>query len=117
MLESVTIAIAWGALGLLAGAFVPAAVGYSILFLRRHGRHFKTFLRLGGRLLVAFFLLGVMFQLIMVSTEMLGASSDLRSGLELNSYLVGGVFGFWGTTVGLVVGFRRARKRRGATQH
>ena len=116
MLETVTIAIALGAFGLLAGAFVPAAVAYSILFLRRHGRQLRTFLRLGGRLLVGLSILGVMTNLILISTTMLGASGELRSDLEINSYLVGGQIGFWGSIVALIVGIRRARKDRGATQ-
>jgi hypothetical protein len=115
MLESVTIAIALGAFGFLAGAFLPAVVAYSILFLRKHGRQLKTFLRLGGRLFAALLILGVVSMLIMTVTKMLGGSGELTSDLERNSYLVGGQIGFWGAIAGLVVGMRRARKSRGAT--
>ena len=115
MLESVTIAIAFGAFGFLAGAFLPAVVAYSILFLRKHGRQLKTFLRLGGRLFAALLILGVVSMLIMTVTEMLGGSAgELTSDLETNSYLIGVQIGFWGAIVGLVVGMRRARKSRGA---
>lgn len=113
MLETVTIAIALGAFGLLAGAFVPGAVAYSILFLRRHGRQLRTFLRLGGRLLVALLVFGLMSNLILIGTTMFGASGELKSDLELNSYLVGGQIGFWGSIVALIVGIRRARRDRG----
>ena len=115
MLESVTIAIAFGAFGFLVGAFLPAVVAYSILFLRKHGRQLKTFLRLGGRLFAALLILGVVSMLIMTVTEILGGSGELTSDLERNSYLVGSQIGFWGAIVGLVVGMRRARKSRAAT--
>jgi hypothetical protein len=117
MLETVTIAIGLGAFGLLIGAFVPAGVAYSILFLRRHGRQLRTFLRLGGRLLAALFVLGAISGLIMTSTKMLGPFSDeLQPGFEFVSYLIGGQIGFWGGIVALIVGIRRGRADRGATQ-
>jgi len=113
MLETVTITIVLGAFGLLAGAFVPGAVAYSILFLRRHGRQLRMFLRLGGRLLVVFLVFAVVSNLILIATKMLGASGELKSDLELTSYLVGGQIGFWGSIVALIFGIRRARKDRG----
>jgi len=115
MLESVTVAIAMGAFGLLSGAFFPALVAYAILFLRRHGYQLKTFLRLGGRFLAAFLLLGLMSGLIVTVIELLGADK-MESDLEINSFAVGANIGFWGAIAGLIFGIRRARKSVGATQ-
>jgi hypothetical protein len=112
MLETATIAIALGAFGLLAGAFMPGVVAYSILFLRSHGHQLRTFLRLGGRLLVVFLVFAVASNLILIAAKMLGASGLFESDLETNSYLIGGHIGFWGSVVALIIGIRRARKDR-----
>jgi hypothetical protein len=116
MLETVTIAIASGAFGLLAGALIPAGVAYSILFLRRHGRKLRTFLRLGGRLLVAMFVLGAILSVLSAITGMLGASVELQSAMQTKSYFIGVQIGFWGGIVALIVGIRKGRADRGATQ-
>jgi hypothetical protein len=115
MLENVTIVIGLGAFGLLAGAFIPGVVAYSILFLRRHGRQLRTLLRLGGRLLAAFFVLGVISELILQGTIMLGGGPG-PPDLESNSLIAGANIGFWGSVVALIVGIRRGRSDRDATQ-
>jgi hypothetical protein len=118
MLKTVTIAIGLGALGLVVGAMVPAGVAYSILFLRRHGRQLRTFLRLGGRLLVASFVLVAITSLILIGINMLGHSGELfqPGSDEFMYYSIGGQIGFWGGIVALIAGIRRGRADRGATQ-
>jgi hypothetical protein len=116
MLETFTIAISLGSLGLVAGAFVPAGVGYAILFLRQHGIHLRTFLSLGGRLLAAILVFGGIFSLVLMVTKLLGGSGEVENDLEFISYVVGGQIGFWGSIVAFVIGFRRGRTDRGATQ-
>ena len=116
MLESATIAVVAAAYGLLNGAFLPAAVAYAILFLRKQGRQPKTFLRLAGRLLAAFVALGIVSAFLVSTMKMLGASGTMESDLETQAFLVGANIGFWGAILGLVIGSRRARKRAGATQ-
>jgi len=121
MLESITAVIAFGAFGLLTGAFVPAAVGYVILFLRKHGLRLKTFLRLGGRLVVAFLVLMLMPVAIWATFTLLGTSSEIMTSergenIFVTSIVVGGQIGFWGVVVGLIVGIRKARKSARATE-
>jgi len=116
MLETISVAIVVGVLGLLLGAFLPGAVVYSILFLRRHGRGMRVYLRLGGRLLLTFFVLSIILGLVFGTSDLLGASGDLESDLGLNSYLVGFGIGLWGSIVAIAVGIRRGRRGRSAAQ-
>jgi hypothetical protein len=111
MLKTFTIAISLGALGLLAGACLPALVAYSILYVRRNGRQLRTFLRLGGILLAALFVIGGIVNLVLISLDHL---NDLD--FDSRPYFIGIRIGFWGSIVALVIGFRRGRRNRGATQ-
>ena len=108
MLDSVTIAVIGGAMGFLSGAFLPAVVAYAILFVRRHGRHVRTFLGLGWRLLVALLLFSLAVGLLVGILHVLGVSDE--RALESNSLFVSVQIGFWGSIVALIVGRRMARK-------
>lgn len=109
MLRSVTTTIAALALGLIAGSMFPAMVAYSILFVRRNGRHFKTVLRLVGRVFLIILIFGLIFDAFIFLPRMFGGSETDILGPY---YLIGFGVSFIGSIVGLVIGARRGRKRQ-----
>jgi len=107
-----TLAIGYGASGLLIGLLLPGLVAYSVLFFRREGLHLKTVLRFCGRVLLGFFvyiiLLAIVFNLA-IWVEGPGNAATEKVGLT--SFMSGFMVGFFGAVGGLVIGVRRARRR------
>lgn len=117
MVDSLSVAIVSGTLGLLSGVWLPAATAYSILFVRRQRFDFARGLRLGGRLLLGFLLLGAAIGGLTEIMVRLARSATAAPGLEENAFLTGGLIGLWGGIAALVIGIRRARRRRTAIPH
>lgn len=117
MLKPVTIAIAVGALGFIVGTFIPAAVAYSILYVRRNGRHFRVYVKAIGAPLAAVGLAGLMGGYYMGVPELLGYSDAAHlSDLPHAFFAYGNGLGCWVAIVALYMGFRRARKSSSAAK-
>jgi uncharacterized membrane protein len=112
MLRSITITILLGMWGILLGLFIPGFVAYSVLFLRRHGRSFKTVLKLCGRLFVLLLIASVLQQLVIY---MIGLPE--QEVAESKSLIIGSCIGLYGSITALVIGNRRARRKRLAHSH
>ena len=109
MLKLWTLAIGYGASGLLIGLLLPGLVAYSVLFFRREGLHLKTVLRFCGRVLLGFVIYSILLVTVIVLMGWVEEKFEDVSGYSL---FAGFGIGFFGGVVGLVIGALRGRTRR-----
>lgn len=103
------ISVAAAAYGLVFGLFLPGFVTYSVLFVRRNGRSFKTAWRLFGRFFLAFLSVGF-FGLLMLGVIKLAGGSE-QELVENPFYMIGFGAGFFGFIVALLIGKKRGRRQ------
>ena len=108
MPKSFTIAAASGAYGFLIGILLPGSIAYSVLFLRRNGRHLKTIVRLCGRLFLAVLIAGSFGMAMTLLIRLAGGTGDML--IESPSYVTGAFIGLGMSVVALFIGSYRSRR-------
>lgn len=108
MPKSFTIAAASGAYGFLIGILLPGSIAYSVLFLRRNGRHLKTVVRLCGRLFLGLLIAAGFGMAMMLLITLAGGTEDML--VDSPSYVTGAFIGLGISVVALFIGSYRSRR-------